>query len=274
MKTHLLKSEPFFFGPSTKRLFGSYYYPQPPNPKKYGIVLCYPIGPEYVRSHRVIHQLAKRLSAVGFCVLKFDYFGSGDSHGDFEEGNIKQWTEDIFTAIEEMRARLTLEKVCLIGLRFGATLSLVTAASRNDVEALVLWEPVIKGNTYLEELVRAHNIYFKDRLPRLLYRKMSKLTPNEILGYPLTAEQIEEIGGFDLHTVDIASEAKVILLANEENHPLKNFQKHLSDKRASIEYKIIEDNKMWLESPYKRIVPIQTINYLVSWVQETLDGIG
>ncbi len=77
------------------------------------VVLCYPIGQEYIRSHRAIYQLAVRLSQAGFHVLRFDYFGCGDSEGDFEEGSLAQWTSDIHSAIAEIQERSGLTSICL-----------------------------------------------------------------------------------------------------------------------------------------------------------------
>jgi len=47
--------------------------------------------------------VAIHLANVGFHVLRFDYYGCGDSSGDSEQGEIRQWLIDILTALVQSR---------------------------------------------------------------------------------------------------------------------------------------------------------------------------
>ena len=82
--------EPFYFGKSPRALFGVYHPPKAGMTRKTGVVLCYPMGHEYVYSHRAFLRLAMLLSSAGFHVLRFDFYGCGDSEGDCKEGKIRQ----------------------------------------------------------------------------------------------------------------------------------------------------------------------------------------
>ena len=116
-KTAKVKTvEPFYFG-TAGSLFGCYHAPQGAKRRDSGVVLCNPMGFEYIRAHRAYRQLAIRLSHAGFPVLRFDYYGCGDSGGRSEEGEIGRWQEDISSAIDEIKERAGLERVCLIGMR-------------------------------------------------------------------------------------------------------------------------------------------------------------
>ena len=79
MLNTLKTTETFFFGNPGSPLYGSYESPSASVRRDCGIVLCYPLMAEYLRSHRAFRQLAVRLAEAGFPVLRFDYFGSGDS---------------------------------------------------------------------------------------------------------------------------------------------------------------------------------------------------
>ena len=133
----------FHFGSRQRRLFG-YYEPAQGNFSKVrAVLLCHPMGNEQIFAYRTMRQLAARLVRAGFHVLRFDYFGTGDSYGDTGEGDLASWCEDIETAIEELKDITGVTKVNLVGLRLGANLSARVAADRpKEIGKLILWEPL------------------------------------------------------------------------------------------------------------------------------------
>ena len=160
--------EPFFFGQANRKLFGCCHFLAQDQPKKGMIILCQAIGQEYIHGHRACYQLATKLAAQGYAVLRFDYFGCGDSEGDFEEGGLNQWTTDILSAVDEAQARFGSGEVCLIGYRIGATLAIKAAESIPDIHSLVLWEPIYNGHQYLSELAMKHSVFCKTLKCKLL----------------------------------------------------------------------------------------------------------
>src|SRR2546427_936966 len=143
---------PFYFGPSDKPLFGCYHKARTEDSRKCAVVICQPVGHEYINCHRALRQLSARLAEAGFPVLRFDYYGCGDSAGISEEGRVSRWLEDISTAIFDLRQRTGLAQTCIVGLRLGGALSTMIGSQRDDVESLVLWSPVVNGKSYLENL--------------------------------------------------------------------------------------------------------------------------
>jgi pimeloyl-ACP methyl ester carboxylesterase len=134
----------FHFGSRQRRLFG-YYEPAQANFSRLrAVLLCHPMGNEQVFAYRTMRQLAARLVRAGFHVLRFDYFGTGDSYGDTGEGDLASWCEDIETAIEELKDMTGATKINLAGLRLGANLSARVAAHRpKEINKLILWEPLV-----------------------------------------------------------------------------------------------------------------------------------
>jgi pimeloyl-ACP methyl ester carboxylesterase len=134
----------FHFGSRERRLFG-YYEPAPANfSKVQAALLCHPLGNEQVFAYRAFRQLAARLVRSGFHVLRFDYFGTGDSYGDTGEGNLPSWCDDIETAMEELKEITGAMKVDVVGLRLGANLSARVAFHRpEEINKLILWEPLV-----------------------------------------------------------------------------------------------------------------------------------
>ena len=158
--------KPFFFGDSARPLFGLHHPPSGGAPRRWGVVICNPFGQEYLRAHRSLRELANRLAGDGFHVLRFDYYGCGDSAGDSAEASLEQWLLDISAAIAEVKEASASPKFALVGLRLGATLSGLLARQRGDVERLVLWDPILDGAAYLKELRTAHEDWLRDHAQR------------------------------------------------------------------------------------------------------------
>ena len=162
-------------------------------PREHGVLLCNPFGQEAIRAHRLVRVLADRLAAAGFAVMRFDYFGTGDSDGDDTEGRLPRWTDDIVAVDAELRSRAGLSRTTWIGIRLGASLAVAAAArARPHPERLILWDPITDGAAYLEELALAHAWWMQagsaglDTARRL--SRHSTLPPgpvDEALGFPL-----------------------------------------------------------------------------------------
>ena len=49
-----------------------------------------------------------------------------------------------------------MRQVTLVGLRLGATIAAAVAANRDDVDRLVLWDPVTDGADYMQSVLRTN----------------------------------------------------------------------------------------------------------------------
>jgi len=145
--------EAFYFGPSTSPLLGVYYPARIDVDRLEGVVLCYPYGQEYMRAHRSFRQLSDAFSKKGIHVLRFDYRGTGDSAGNLEDVTPDQWMEDISMAIQELKDVAGISKVGILGLRMGGLLAAKVAAGRSDLSRLILWDTVVEGKAYADELL-------------------------------------------------------------------------------------------------------------------------
>ena len=74
----------------------------------------------------------------GRAYLRFDYFGHGESSGDFVQGTITRWRADALAVLDE----LTPGPVVLVGSSMGGWIACLAAAVRAErVKALVLIAP-------------------------------------------------------------------------------------------------------------------------------------
>jgi pimeloyl-ACP methyl ester carboxylesterase len=188
-----------YFGGPARSLFGVLHDPPSAAGPPRVIVLCAPLWREGVRAHRVLRQLAVRLSKLGLSVLRFDYTGAGDSAGDNEQGDVETWLGDVAAAVDEAKRAKGVARVTLLGVRFGATLAALAASDRDDVERLVLWEPVHVGAKYLEEGLADQKVW-RERYAawRRLPQDVVVDGGDESLGYRVTEAMRASIAAVDL----------------------------------------------------------------------------
>lgn len=183
----------FFNNKDQRQLYGVHHSPRRSNdatPR--AIVICPPLGQEYIRSHWACKLLAKQLARGGAHVLRFDWSGHGNSSGNISEvASLQTWIDDLGSAIDWVREQSKADSVMLVGLRFGATLAALAAEQRYDVYSLVAWEPVVKAADYLQSLRAMH-----DRMVDLWVSKTTTRNDDqfeEILGFELSRSLLNEI---------------------------------------------------------------------------------
>ena len=99
--------------------------------------------------------------------MRFDYPGTGDAPGGDGDGErTRAWLRGIDVAMDEVRARSGAQRVCLFGMRLGATLAAQAAASRGGIDGLVLVAPCVSGGAYLREVRAASKLRKRGRVRR------------------------------------------------------------------------------------------------------------
>ncbi len=121
----------------------------------------------------------------GHACLRFDYFGHGQSSGDFRAGTISGWREEVTTIID----RLTEGPQILIGSSFGGFMATLAALDRPDrIAALVLIAPAFDMT---ERLMRA--ALSADDLATLAREGfIQRASEYDDEGYPITAQLLED----------------------------------------------------------------------------------
>jgi len=211
---------PFYFGSSKRPLFGIHHPPKSELVRNRGVVLCPAIGQDYMRTHRGLKQLAIQLSKCGFHVLRFDYFGTGDSGGESTEATLEQWINDAGEAIEELKDNAGVRQVSLIGIRLGAAIAAQAAQAHPEVDSLILWDPVVTGAAYLEELIRLGE-------PAGMNGAVPPGTVG-VSGFPLTPSLTSGLRQIDLPGIVEPMAEHVLLVVSEERTEFNQLQVHLA----------------------------------------------
>ncbi len=262
--------QPFFFGPADRQLFGCYHPPTGALDRNLGVVVCNPLGHEAIRAHRALRQLALRLARAGFAVLRFDYYATGDSAGDDEQGGVARWLGDIGAAVDRLKRESGVPRTALAGLRLGAALAALYGAAHREVVGLALWEPVVSGRQHLEELAALHTemLWRFARPPAETAPLAVAEGPDELLGFSMTAAMRAELAALDLLALT-APPARMVLIVNRQAEPeAARLQARLAAVGTRVQHQIVAGPTIWKEDVDKALVPHATLDSLVAGLAE------
>ncbi|QTN24631.1 alpha/beta hydrolase [Rhizobacter sp. AJA081-3] len=208
---------PFRFGPAARQLYGVFHPAAPARTKGVGVLVCNPLGQEAVRFHRMLRVLSDRLASGGIGVLRFDYFGVGESAGEDEDGELHGWRDDVLLAHNELLRRSRATRVIWLGARLGATIAaLASSQLPSPVDRLILWEPVVDGHQYLGELNAAHGRAMAEA-GALRTSAVKPAIVDEALGFGVGAALLDQLG--QLAPADLeAAKAKQLTLVLPPHH--------------------------------------------------------
>ena len=261
--------EPFYFRKASKPLLGIYHPPKINMVQNVGVVLCYPMGQEYIRSYRSLVQLARLLSSAGIHVLRFDYYGCGDSDGDCTQGSFQQWIDDILAAVNELDKGCGLGKVCLAGLRLGATLAMIAGTKQSDIDSIILWDPVTDGKIYLEESISLHNKWLQGSFAKPQLENPTKKI-KELLGFPMTDSMREELVKINLLRFEQKPANNILIIETDEVTQNDWLKSHLQSIGVQTNYEHIPSAKIWHKNDMdnKGLVPTPILQRIVAWISE------
>jgi pimeloyl-ACP methyl ester carboxylesterase len=206
---------PHFFGDPDRQLFGVHHAPGDRPAGDQAVILCPPAPQEYMQTHWAQRRLATLLARAGVHVLRFDYYGTGDSAGETDAGTLEQWEQDILVAERRIRELSGSQRISFVGYRLGAVLAWrASLAGPTRPRDLVLWDPVIHGGTYLDELRVAEAAF----VSRLLYYPRPTEPPTELWGYPFPVAQRVGTEAIDLLKEPLPNATRVHLYVGRETH--------------------------------------------------------
>ncbi len=194
---------PLLFGYGGNTLYGVIYCPVKATSCP-GVIICPPLFTEAMESHGVLVNLARLLAERGYPTLRFDYRGTGESEGQWEEYSIPEYLADIGEASVLLRRKTGGRPIGILGVRMGATMALMKAAEDNSFSFAALIEPVTHGERYVTDLLRL-NVAQQLRDFQKVTAGPGKLAEiiqagNEIMiaGFTLNRERYNTLAAIDL----------------------------------------------------------------------------
>ncbi|MGH9433125.1 MAG: alpha/beta hydrolase, partial [Terriglobia bacterium] len=137
-----MESQVRFKNADRKWLRGMIHAPAGRGPFR-GVVFFHGFTADRMESHWMFVKCARALAQVGIACLRFDFFGSGESAGEFQEATLIGEIEDARCAVQYFRQRREVDgkRVGLLGLSLGGAVA-ATLAPRLKARALVLWSTI------------------------------------------------------------------------------------------------------------------------------------
>jgi pimeloyl-ACP methyl ester carboxylesterase len=233
-----------------------------------------------LRAHRTFRTFADRLARAGLAVLRFDYYGSGESMGDDAEIDLSGWVDDILSADATLLSRAGVTRSVWVGLRLGATLALQAArrAAPASLDRLILWDPMFDGNRYLEDLRSSHvaslqeaRSYYCGPAPVEIARRPDTYR-DEACGFPLSHSLRRELAALQVENLSGAKVPCDIVLAFDSNTSLGQTAQRWSAARggSTLHLPISHDIEWMAESMESGgMVPGQALHALERVVYPT-----
>lgn len=264
---------PLFFGRSGRELYGVYQPPRRDAAPDVGILLCQGLGHEYIAAHGSMHSLADRFARAGYPSLRFDYFGCGNSAGTMGEVSWEHWIDDVTTAAGELCEASGATRVCIVGLRIGATLAALAGARMRAagkmVAASVLWEPISRGADHVDELLALQESWV---LTTFVRRKAIHTQGGpQVLGFELPEALQAELRAVDLTRLDAAPADRTLVLQNVEESDFAGLAAQLQ-RSGEAAHEVIESAPPWV-GEHGRTIAIASpavLQRIVSWVEEVV----
>lgn len=257
--------ESFYFDSNGNSLLGVYHAPAFSNDRQHGVVLCYPFGQEYIRTHRLFKQMAARLSQKGYHVLRFDYFGTGDSAGELADATINIWQDNARNAIEELHDCGDVQSVSLIGLRLGGAIAALAGAAAGDLHSIVLWDTVNSGEDFWQSLETQHQNWLISHL----VKPQSANDVREIVGFSISDGFEKSLRQLDLQALQRSPAQHTLILGNAENG-VSGLENHLQKLGSQVISQHIPEQQVWQESASLEnfLVPNNSLQAIQDWLDE------
>ena len=262
-----------YFGSSLVPLFGTLYVPQRMRSRSAAVLLCNPFGEEAVAAHRIYRVLATQLERLGYSTLRFDYSCTGDSMGESADASVENWLTDIEQAAEELRIESGARRLVAVGLRLGGTMAaLATSRRRLRLRHLIMWDPVIDGAAYLQELAAMHRNYMRDSMGPLRSADNLQLhaggAPTEALGTPIGPSLAVDLGAINLTSEALRAE-QVSIISTHDTPALANWRHQLGESPAAKWIPLTASAEWNAASALNaNVVPMNVVQAVVSRIEE------
>lgn len=210
-------------------------------------------------------RLAQTMVGAGLAVLRFDPTGTGDSQGSLDSTSLTDWVDDTLAAIEYMLQSTACRAWGMFGVRLGATVALRTAQRLGGDGKLVLWEPVLDGQVYLEELRSQHL-----RANRDSHILAKEAQVGEFVGYRLGGELLEGIGAITAGSHAMPRQIEVLLMENETDR-YRDFAEMLGHCGSVVTREVSPEalDLSWREDIGLAPLPQQSLRRVAEWMAKS-----
>lgn len=188
---------PFVLQGAKGPLFALYFAPRPGTHPRGDVLVVPAFAEEMNRCRAMVTLQAQAWAALGIGTLVVDPCGTGDSGGEFSDGDWDGWRDDLERGLRWLREQGN-GCVALLGVRLGAIMAAELAQRMPQPVQLLFWQPVLNGKVFLTQFLRirlaaeidqADGIKSTDELRRMAAAGQCV----EVSGYPLSPALIASL---------------------------------------------------------------------------------
>lgn len=150
-----------YFESEGLRLLGAVHTPDEGFPRlPLGLIYLHGWAGYRIGPHQMFTKMARRAEAMGFCSLRFDFRGRGDSEGDTKATTLTTMIADAVAATDFMLKDLGLQHVALIGDCSGSEVALGAGPLHEAIRAMALWSaPIVAGDRRGSDTAKKRQIW-------------------------------------------------------------------------------------------------------------------
>ncbi len=156
----------------------------------------------------IIKKFCEKACEEGIAALRYDYYGSGESEGKYEESTVNTHIHDLLDVIEFVR-NLDYEKISLAGLSLGTTISWMV--TDDHIRSLILWSPPFN----LKWLYERYISNFENNNYILIKRQFDDKVMK------ISKKFIEQCKDLDMKDIIKKSKAPALVVYGTEDHGIK-----------------------------------------------------
>jgi pimeloyl-ACP methyl ester carboxylesterase len=272
------RAQPFYFISNGQPLLAWLHTPANEIVFDHAVILCTSLGYEHVHAYRGLRHLASALAGRGIPVLRFDWFGTGDSAGDDQSHDlVANWKANIRDAVALLKNEYGFAQVSVIGFRLGALLA-VEGLAENDsrgqetqsfaIENFVLWAPVASGRAYTRELRLLHSTALGTRQSESGTKEDLAL---ESGGFSFSAQTAADLADLNL-TQHLAPFNQALVVQRDDMASDRKVLNWLAAQDVTAEVRTLPGVKDLLVEPHYTQVPDQAIAAISTWLVERLNA--
>jgi alpha/beta superfamily hydrolase len=271
---------PLYFPSGAHRVFGWLHVPSGELPPAMGVVICKPFGFESMSAHLSVRAFAEAAADLGIPTLRFDYGGTGDSEDLAPEADqLDAWSQDVIAAVHELQRLTGVERVCLLGFRFGTLLAAIAASRCPQVRAMLAVAPVMSGRRYLRELRN-----FERAAAQAAHATTAAQMPSrdaelagaghlEVSGFFLNAKTVAALQQVDLMALPALSISDALVIDREDLPGASIWKDSLSAAGIRTQYVALPGFvQMMMRAPNLTEIPHEMIAAAREWLRQEQQG--
>ncbi|MCS7145379.1 MAG: alpha/beta hydrolase [Nitrososphaerota archaeon] len=127
------------------------------------LIMCHGFTGDRVEAHRLFVRAAREFCRRGLLVVRFDFWGSGESEGEFHEASFASEVEDLGSVLDYVAGRpdVDVRRLGVLGLSMGGAVSIFRASQDQRIRFVVSWAApadFVTLSEYMRSLIESSRV--------------------------------------------------------------------------------------------------------------------